>query len=113
MADRKPAEKTHRVICTTPHATSPINGVEFTQDRGQLISVPLTQAAADAFQGIPGYEVVEVEQEPDPAPKRQPGRAQARTDKPTDPPSGTATGDKPDGDGTEGQGEGKAGADAA
>lgn len=46
------------VICTLPNASTRINGVTFTADRGQMISDDVDDATAAHFRAIPGYMVV-------------------------------------------------------
>lgn len=52
------------VICTLPNASTTINGVAFTADRGQMISGDIDEATAANFRGIPGYLIVGDEQPP-------------------------------------------------
>lgn len=55
-----------RVLCTLPHASTSINGVTFTPDRGQMISEEVSEEVAVAFGAIPGYEILRA-QAPAPA----------------------------------------------
>lgn len=47
-----------KVICTLANASTKINGVSFTADRGQMISDDISDEMAAAFAAIPGYEIV-------------------------------------------------------
>ena len=49
-----------RVICDLPNASDCINGVKFTEDRGQMISEELSDEVAEGFAKIPGYKVHEI-----------------------------------------------------
>jgi len=44
-----------RVVCTLPNASTLINGVPFTEDRGQMISDEISDEVAADFVAIPGY----------------------------------------------------------
>lgn len=81
-----------RVLCTLPHASTSINGVAFTSDRGQMISEEVSEEVAAAFGAIPGYEVLRA---PTPTPAAVPvadatkgrggsGRATKETTPPAD-----------------------------
>lgn len=50
-----------RVICSLPNASSRISGVLFTHDRGQMVSEPVAQDVAAMFEGIPGYTILDEE----------------------------------------------------
>lgn len=61
-----------RIICSLPNASDIINGVRFTADRGQMVSDEISDAQAEAFAAIPGYQLVSIELAPakqDQAPK--------------------------------------------
>ena len=47
-----------RVICTLRHASTLINGVSFTEDRGQMISDEVSDEVALNFAAIDGYHLV-------------------------------------------------------
>lgn len=55
-----------RVICRLPNASTEINGVRFTEDRGEMISDEITAELADAFASIPGFHKIDT-----PAPEPQ------------------------------------------
>ena len=59
-----------KVICTLSNASTKINGVTFTADRGQMISDEITDDQAAAFAAIPGYEIVGAKK----APPGKPGK---------------------------------------
>jgi hypothetical protein len=44
-----------RVLCTLEHASTSINGVSFTSDKGQLISDEVDDDVAAHFASIPGF----------------------------------------------------------
>ena len=46
-----------RIICTLENAGPVINGVKFTDDRGQKISEEVSDEIAASFDGIPGYQI--------------------------------------------------------
>lgn len=47
-----------RVICRLEHASTKINGVTFTADRGEMISEEISDEVAASFTAIPGYTLV-------------------------------------------------------
>lgn len=47
-----------RVICELPNASAEIGGVKFTEDRGQMISEEIDDAAAERFARIPGFKLI-------------------------------------------------------
>jgi hypothetical protein len=47
-----------QVICTLPNASSSINGVKFTEDKGQMVSEEVTDDVAAHFASIRGYKLV-------------------------------------------------------
>lgn len=57
-----------RVICEIPGTAPDLDGLEWTADRGQLISPEISEAAATRYAGIPGFRLVE----PPPAPVNPP-----------------------------------------
>lgn len=66
-----------RVICTLPHASDKINGVQFTPGPapGSMISEDIAPELAARFARIPGYALAEEPATGEPAlPKGRPGR---------------------------------------
>lgn len=61
-----------RVLCTLDHASTSINGVAFSPDRGQMISEEVSEEVAAGFAAIPGYEVLRA---PTPTPAPTPAAA--------------------------------------
>lgn len=47
-----------RLICTLPNASTTINGIAFTEDRGQMVSEPVPDDVAEQMATIPGYMLV-------------------------------------------------------
>jgi len=47
-----------RVLCTLPNASTVINGVNFSLDRGQMLSDDMDAATAADFASIAGYKLV-------------------------------------------------------
>lgn len=49
-----------RILCVNPNLNpaKPVNGVRFTEDRGQFISEPVAVAVAERFARVPGYSIL-------------------------------------------------------
>lgn len=45
------------IICTLPHASTSINGVKFSSDRGQMISEDVSDDVAAHFARIRGFKI--------------------------------------------------------
>lgn len=59
------------VICSLPHASTNINGIQFESiDDGAAVAAVLEDDVAAQFEDIPGYQVINNEQPPEP-PKAQ------------------------------------------
>lgn len=56
-----------RVICTLPNASERINGVQFTSDKGQMVSEEMPDEHAAHFAKIPGYRVHHAPKHAEPA----------------------------------------------
>lgn len=54
-----------RIICSLPNASTRINGIKFEDDHGQKVSEPVSAEVADQFSGIPGYEIVDIDDNDD------------------------------------------------
>ena len=55
-----------RVIYNLPNADPQMDGLEWTEDRGELISPELTQEAYDRYLTIPGFRAAELPKPPAP-----------------------------------------------
>ena len=49
-----------RILCELPNASKEINGIKFSEDKGQMVSEEVKDEIADRFASIPGYKVVKV-----------------------------------------------------
>lgn len=47
------------IISDIPNTSESVNGINFRNDRGQMVSEEVDQATADYFASIPGYKVVD------------------------------------------------------
>lgn len=65
-----------RVICNLENAGGLINGVKFTEDRGQMISEEVPDEVAANFAAIPGYALVGTKGD-EKATGKQPGKTAA------------------------------------
>lgn len=50
-----------QIKCTLDNASTEINGIEFVDVDGVMVSVPVEPEVADQFRGINGYELVPAE----------------------------------------------------
>lgn len=66
-----------RVIYNAPHLDPEMDGLEWTLDRGELISPELTEAQADRYLTIPGFRAVELPKPAEPVNKAEPEPAAA------------------------------------
>ncbi len=59
-----------KVICSLPNAATKINGIQFTADRGQMISEEVSDDMAAKLAAIPGYDIVGLKKPPAPKPPK-------------------------------------------
>lgn len=47
-----------RILCKLPNASTEINGINFSEDHGDMVSESVDETTAKHFASIPGYELL-------------------------------------------------------
>ena len=77
-----------KIVCTLPNASNRINGIAFESTLDGMVSEPVEDAVAAHFEGIAGYDVIEIK----PAAASKKAKADAA------PVDGSPAGDAPQGE---------------